>query len=234
MVVVPAALPEARIHAAPLGRPIEVLIVDSQPLFLDALCTILEAPPLSAMVTKCVRSDMALEIVRRQNVDLVLCELGSVPLSGLQLVTVLAAEFPAIPITLLADQRDTDQLTEAMNSTAAGFFTKDASLDEFLVGVRAVLGGNRAIGARLMNRLLARLAVLPADSLRHGGRPLSRTELEILTMVGDAESIASIAASRGISNKTVRNHLARIYRKLELRGRTDAVLWAARSGLTSR
>ncbi len=52
-------------------------------------------------------------------------------------------------------------------------------------------------------------------------------------MVGKAQSIPTIAASRGISHKTVRNHLAKIYRKLELHGRTEAMLWAARMGLTS-
>jgi DNA-binding CsgD family transcriptional regulator len=52
-------------------------------------------------------------------------------------------------------------------------------------------------------------------------------------MIGQAQSIPSIAASRGISHKTVRNHLAKIYRKLDLHGRTEAMLWAARMGLTS-
>jgi len=51
-------------------------------------------------------------------------------------------------------------------------------------------------------------------------------------MVGRANSVAAIAEFRGISSKTVRNHLASIYRKLELHGRTEAMLWAARMGLT--
>jgi DNA-binding NarL/FixJ family response regulator len=51
-------------------------------------------------------------------------------------------------------------------------------------------------------------------------------------MIGRAQSVTSIATSRGISSKTVRNHLAKIYRKLELHGRTEAMLWAARQGLT--
>jgi len=51
-------------------------------------------------------------------------------------------------------------------------------------------------------------------------------------MIGHAESIRSIALSRGISHKTVRNHLAKIYRKLELHSRTEAMLWAIREGLT--
>ena len=54
-----------------------------------------------------------------------------------------------------------------------------------------------------------------------------------MTMVGAASSVEAIAASRGISQKTVRNHIANIYRKLELRSRTQAMLCAARMGLTS-
>jgi DNA-binding NarL/FixJ family response regulator len=70
-----------------------------------------------------------------------------------------------------------------------------------------------------------------------GARPglsrLSRTETEILAMVGAAKSVQSIATARGISQKTVRNHLANIYKKLELRSRTEAMLCAARMGLTA-
>jgi DNA-binding NarL/FixJ family response regulator len=118
-------------------------------------------------------------------------------------------------------------------SPAAGLFTKDATLEEFLVGVGAVLSGHRAIGSSLMGKVMDRLARQPATEQRQNGNRLSPTELEILVMIGHAESIPAIAASRGISHKTVRNHLAKIYRKLELHGRTEAMLWAARTGLTS-
>jgi DNA-binding NarL/FixJ family response regulator len=81
-------------------------------------------------------------------------------------------------------------------------------------------------------QLLARLLATNGHEHRRGGNQLSPTELEIIAMIGQAQSIPAIAASRGISHKTVRNHLAKIYRKLELHGRTEAMLWAARQGLT--
>jgi DNA-binding NarL/FixJ family response regulator len=117
-------------------------------------------------------------------------------------------------------------------SSAAGYFTKDVGFEEFLVGVRAVLSGHRAIAARLMDRVLVRLSQQQAAEPTSSGSRLSPTEREILVLIGRAESVTSIAASRGISSKTVRNHLAKIYRKLELHGRTEAMLWAARQGLT--
>ena len=153
-------------------------------------------------------------------------------MSGTELVQVMADELPQVPVILLSDHDDEELLTAALLSRAAGVFTKDSTLDEFLVGVRAVVSGHRAISSGLMGRLLERLEH-PNRDIRRGGNQLSPTELEILAMIGHAESIPAIAASRGISAKTVRNHLAKIYRKLELHGRTEAMLWAARMGLTS-
>jgi DNA-binding NarL/FixJ family response regulator len=211
-----------------------MLVIDRQPLFLAALSTLLGAEPLSARVTTCPRTDSALEIARLRRVDVVFCEVRSMPMSGSEFVRILAEEMPAIPVILLGDRDDEALLTEALMSPAAGLFTKDSSLDEFVVGVQAVLSGHRAIGSSLMGRVLDRLAHRPTTDVRRPGSQLSPTELEILAMIGQAESIPAIAASRGISHKTVRNHLAKIYRKLELHGRTEAMLWAARSGLTTR
>jgi DNA-binding NarL/FixJ family response regulator len=214
--------------------PVEMLVIDRQPLFLAALSTLLGAEPLSARVTTCPRTDTALEIARVRKVNVVFCEVRSMPMSGSEFVRTMAAEMPNVPVILLGDRDDEALLTEALMSPAAGLFTKDSSLTEFLVGVDAVLSGHRAIGSSLMGRVLDRLAHQPATEHKRLGNQLSPTEIEILAMIGHAESIPAIAASRGISHKTVRNHLAKIYRKLELHGRTEAMLWAARSGLTDR
>jgi DNA-binding NarL/FixJ family response regulator len=216
-----------------LATPVKTLVIDRQPLFLAALSSLLGAEPLYAQVITCPRTDTALEIARHREVHVVFCEIRSNPMSGSEFVRLLAEELPAVPVILLGDREDESLLTEALTSPAAGLFTKDASLDEFMVGVQAVLSGHRAIGASLMNGVLDRLTHQRTAAPKRLGGELSPTELEILVMIGRAESIPNIAASRGISHKTVRHHLAKIYRKLDLHGRTEAMLWAARSGLTS-
>jgi len=217
---------EQRPHA------ITALVIDRQPLFVAALGSLLSGPPLFAKVLTAGRSDDGLELGRSGSVNVVFCDLHAEPVPGIQVAKALADENPAVPVILLGDHDDQPQLTAALQTSAAGFFTKDAGLDEFLVGVHAVLAGHRAIGASLMDKLLDRLGQQQATSPRGSASQLSPTELEILAMIGRAQSVPSIASSRGISNKTVRNHLAKIYRKLELHGRTEAVLWAARMGLT--
>jgi DNA-binding NarL/FixJ family response regulator len=232
VVVVPAPSVEAGNAVMPFPHSIATLVIDRQPLFVAALGSLLSGPPIFAQVVSASRSDLGLEVARRGGVDLVLCDLKAEPIPGPDVARALAAEQAALPVILLWDQDDEQQLTSALLSSAAGFFTKDVGLDEFLVGVSAVLSGHRAIAACLMDRMLVRLARQQASEPPGSGSKLSVTEIEILAMIGRAQSVPAIAASRGISSKTVRNHLAKIYRKLELHGRTEAMLWAARTGLT--
>jgi DNA-binding NarL/FixJ family response regulator len=230
MVVVPTASASS-VTTDDMAAQLATLVIDRQPLFLAALGSLLAAPPLSARVTSTSSSEAGLDLVRAGGVDLVFCELRAEPIGGVEFVRHLGEEQLTTPVILLGDREDGASLVGAISSPAAGLFTKDAGVQEFLGGVGAVISGHRAIGAGLMNQILDRLSqqrTAPAPGSRN---QLSTTELEILTMIGRAQSVNSIAASRGISNKTVRNHLGRIYRKLELHGRTEAVLWAARMGL---
>lgn len=209
-----------------------LLLIDRTPLFLAALGSLLTAPPVSARVQVAHDSDAGLEIALRGDVHLVFCEIKAHPVSALDVVERLSQLTPPVPVILLGEQEDERLLSAALHTSAAGLFTKDATLDEFLVGVSTVLSGHRALGSNLMGHVLARLG----DTVPQGRRPsnlLSPTELDILTMIGEAKSIPVIAAARGISHKTVRNHLANIYRKLQLRSRTEAMLCAARMGLTT-
>jgi DNA-binding NarL/FixJ family response regulator len=212
-------------------RP-HVLVVDRQPLFVAALASLLTSPPLSAQIQVAHDTEVGLQIALRGAIEVVLCEVRAEPIPAVDLAQRLSQLTPRVPVILLGDKEDEQLLTAALHTNVAGLFTKDAGLDEFLVGVRAVLSGHRAIGANLMSKVLARLSD-HSPQARRTANQLSPTELDILTMIGEAKSIPAIAAIRGISHKTVRNHLANIYRKLDLRSRTEAMLCAARMGLTA-
>ena len=211
---------------------LSAVVIDRQPLFSAALANLLEAPPLSASVVTTTRSDAGLDMILSGPVDVVFCDLRAEPLSGPALVAALAERGCHVPVVLLGDGGDEPQLAAALSSNVAGAFTKSSAVNEFLVGVRAVVSGHRAIGSGILLRLIERQAAPPLSEDRSIKTKLSPTELAILAMIGEAQSIPAIASSRGISHKTVRNHLAKIYRKLELHGRTEAMLWATRMGLT--
>jgi DNA-binding NarL/FixJ family response regulator len=210
-----------------------VLVVDGMSLFVEALAGLLARPPLCARPRTSARSDEALELLASEPADLVLCDLRVQPVGFRAFLAALHA-LPAAPaVIVLADVDDEQALVAEMDTAASGLFTKDSDPEQFLEGVRAVLAGHRAVGANVMRRVVARLNGTEAAPPRPGLDQLSPTELDILAMVGAASSVEQIAQARGISQKTVRNHLANIYRKLDLRSRTEAMLCAARMGLTS-
>jgi DNA-binding NarL/FixJ family response regulator len=209
-----------------------VLVVDGQALFVEALAGLLARPPMRAAARTAGRSDEALTLLAIEAADVVLCDLKVQPVPFRAFLASVRELPEAPPVILLADVEDEDLLLGEIASDAAAFFTKDSDPAQFLEGVRAVLAGHRAMGANVMRRLVARLSGTEAPASRPGLALLSPTELDILTMVGAASSVEQIAHTRGISQKTVRNHLANIYRKLDLRSRTEAMLCAARMGLT--
>ncbi|HSR26583.1 MAG TPA: response regulator transcription factor [Candidatus Eisenbacteria bacterium] len=231
MVIVPRRPGEGGPERSVAGP--RVVVVDGQALFMEALAGLLARPPLSAVARTVARSDDALALLAGEPADLVLCDLRVQPTPFRSFLAALG-ELPRAPaVIVLAELDDEPALLAEIDTDAAGLFTKDCDPEQFLEGVRAVLAGHRAVGANVMRRLVARLNGTEAAPPRPGLDQLSPTELDILAMVGAASSVEQIAQARGISQKTVRNHLANIYRKLDLRSRTEAMLCAARMGLTS-
>jgi DNA-binding NarL/FixJ family response regulator len=230
VVVVPGSRVSPRQEIA-VEQP-RILVVDGQLLFTVVLSHLLSGPGLRARTLAAETTDAALEILRHRAVEVVLCDVRVGPLSFREFLTELGRLPEAPPVVLLADVQDEGLLLAAIETGAAGFFTKDAEPAQFLEGIRSVLLGHRAMGSNVMRLLVTRLNGEDSASARPGLGRLSRTEIDILAMVGAARSIQSIALTRGVSQKTVRNHLANIYRKLELRSRTEAMLCAARMGLT--
>jgi DNA-binding NarL/FixJ family response regulator len=204
------------------------LLIGRHPLVLAALGSLLSSPPLRAEVVIATRSSDAMEIVKHGSVDLVLCDVAAEPIDGRELRAVLAAE-PTIRVILLADVEDERILLASLQSGAVGFFTKDTPVEEFLEGVKAVLDGQYVVGRNLVHQTLAKLNGRQGDDSQPGAR-LSPSERAILALIGQAHSVRSIAVKQGITQKTVRNHLASIYRKLAFRSRAEAVLWVARAG----
>jgi DNA-binding NarL/FixJ family response regulator len=225
-------VPRLQEPASRLTDRLQLLLVDRQPLFLAALAELITSACPRARVEVMTRSDRAIDVVSTRSIDLVFCEARAEPVAGAEVVARVNALGKATRVILLGDPEDRSLLVGALACGASGFFTKNASPEEILEGVDAVLAGHYVVGSDLVHPTLARLAEQGQADRGNQLDQLSTAERNILLMVGQAQSIRTIAASRGISQKTVRNHLASIYRKLELRNRSEAILWSARMGLT--
>ena len=223
-----------RLFDEPLSASLpRAIFVGQYPLILAALARLVCGPPLNMTVELSTRSDEAIQRVTDEAHELLFCDLRSPPITGVELAARLAQRNSPTRVVLLADEEDAPLLVASLDCGAAGFFTRGASADEFVEGVQAVLAGHCAIGRSLVRLALARFA---GHQPVHGGlyERLSGAERSIFALVGEAQSTREIAAARGISPKTVRNHLGSIYRKLEVRNRSEAIKWSIRMGRQSQ
>src|SRR6202022_1593100 len=126
MLIVPRV---ADSYFAAIGLFPQTLLIDSQPLFLAALSSLLSAPPVNARVQAVTRSDTALEMLTRLGADLVVCDARAVPHNGPELASTIGERSPTTKVVLLADSEDSEMLLSAVRSGASGFFTKDCPPD---------------------------------------------------------------------------------------------------------
>jgi DNA-binding NarL/FixJ family response regulator len=122
-------------------------------------------------------------------------------------------------------------LSEAIRAGANGYLVKDCSTDEIAQAIDAVASGETALSAGLAASMLAE--VRRQDSGNQPERVITAREEEVLQLIADGCSTPEVAEQLYISQKTVKNHLASIYQKLDARDRTQAVLQAVRMGIVT-
>jgi DNA-binding NarL/FixJ family response regulator len=142
-----------------------VLLVDRHALILEALSKVLSDAGPQWRIHTATRSDRALEILSKEVIDLALCDVRCEPIDGPQLVDQVGRLSPQTRTILLADPEDAPLLLESLLCGAAGFFTRDASPEEFLEGVDAVLAGHYVLGRNLAQSGLKRMSA-PVEKRR--------------------------------------------------------------------
>jgi two-component system response regulator DegU len=112
-----------------------------------------------------------------------------------------------------------------------GYLVKDCSTDEVADAVRMAANGETALSAQLAATMLDEVRRLEVPSPDEEDRVITKREEEVLQLIADGCSTPEVAERLYISQKTVKNHLASIYQKLDARDRTQAVLQAVRMGI---
>ena len=132
---------------------------------------------------------------------------------------------------MLTMHADRDVLRAALDAGASGYLVKDCSIDEIAETIRQAADD---VHARSHPRWPPRCSTRSAASTSRAGEPdavVTQREVEVLQLIADGCSTAEVAEQLYISQKTVKNHLASIYQKLDARDRTQAVLQAVRMGI---
>lgn len=134
-------------------------------------------------------------------------------------------------VVMLTMHADKEVLTNAIRAGASGYLVKDCSTSEIADAVRMAAGGETVLSPQLAKSMLEEVRRLDQKARTEEERMVTKREEEVLQLIADGCSTPEVAERLYISQKTVKNHLASIYQKLDARDRTQAVLQAVRMGI---
>ncbi|MEV4847904.1 response regulator transcription factor [Micromonospora matsumotoense] len=220
-----------------------VLIADDQALVRAGFRMILAARGIR-VVGEVSNGAEAVAEVRRLRPDVVLMDIRMPTMDGLQAARLVLERVPNCRVIMLTTFDLDRYVYAALAAGASGFLLKDVTPEHLAAAVRLVNTGDALLAPSITRRLVERFAGggQPAD-LRHEVRPvpavhrnlttLTPREREVLTLLGQGLSNAELAHALTLSEATVKTHVARVFAKLSLRDRAQAVVVAYETGLVS-
>lgn len=206
-----------------------LLLADDHRMLRDSLRRSLEEHGVD-VVGEAGDGQEAVRLAQALHPDVVLMDVSMPFLDGVEATRQISRLVPASQVVMLTMHADGDVMARAIQAGAVGYLVKDCSIDDVVSAVRVAASGDSVLSPGLATSML--VEVEKAGRVDDGRAPvISAREEEVLQLVADGMSLPEVAAALYISVKTVKNHLASIYAKLDARDRTQAVLRAVRMGI---
>ena len=202
-----------------------LLLVDDHQLLRQGLRRAMEEAGFSVL-GEAGDGEEALRMAEKLHPDVTLMDITMPVLDGIEATRRMRQQCPGTRVVVLSMHGEEETIAQAMRAGAVGYLTKDCSMTQVAETIRmAATGEGAAVSPGIASSILSELAK-PAQA-----NVLSKREEEVLQLFADGCSATEVASRLYISAKTVKNHLASIYEKLDARDRTQAVLRAVRMGI---
>ena len=212
------------------AAPARVMIVDDQNLFRSGLARLLGEDPRVNVVGEAADGNEAVAKALKLKPDVILMDL-KMPggLDGIEATRQLGKELPDTRVLILTTFDADVHVLEALRVGASGYVLKDSTPDAIVSSIHSVMAGERVMAGAVANRVLNMLTGASTPKEYYDG--LTPRELEILRLLAAGAANKEVAHKLQISEKTVRNHISKMYEKLHIYDRAHAVLYAVRKGL---
>lgn len=204
---------------------IGILIVDDYPTVRSGLRLLIEATSDMEVVEESPTGEDAVTKARELHPDLILMDLSLPGIDGAEATRRIIANDQSAVLLVLTAYADRKRTLEAITAGAVGYVLKDVPPQRLLDAIRCASRGESPIDPRVARALVDAIS-------ERGCKPvLSTREREVVQLVAAGLANKQIARRLAISEKTVKNHLTRVFSVLGVNGRTEAALWAAENGL---
>jgi DNA-binding NarL/FixJ family response regulator len=213
-----------------------ILIVDDHALVRRGMTYVVKEGFPDADVVEAEGAAAALEHTTKQPFDLALVDVRMPDLDGLELLRALKTDAPEMPVIMLSTYDNAPYVKRALADGAAGYLLKDATPEDLAQAINVAMSGSgNVLSPRVIQNLFEEHEAASRDNGSPNGRrgeySLTQREHDILALLAEGRSNRDIAQRLYLSEKTVKAHLAAIFRKLGVTNRTQAAMMAVQMGV---
>jgi DNA-binding NarL/FixJ family response regulator len=209
---------------------IRVLLADDHVIVRAGIRQFLEQTSDIQVVAEASNGKEACELIEQIKPDVAVLDIQMPLMSGIEVTRWIRSNHLSIGILVLTAYDEEPYVQAVLQAGSNGYVLKTAEPQEIIEGVRDVFHGKSVLDVTLAQKLIAKLSGKTETQLIE---PLTDRELQILTLTAKGFTNKAIGKQLGISDRTVQNHLANIFQKLNAESRTEAVMRAVSMGLIS-
>ena len=212
--------------------PIRILIADDHQLLREGIRNFLSLEPDFEIIGEASNGEEAVTKAEALKPDVMLLDINMPKANGIEVASQLKESCPEVRILALTIHDDQNYMMNMIQSGAAGYLLKDVEPSMMVQAIRRVHAGESFVEPSLTKKLFRGITdretqkPSPQAPGMSESDKLSAREIEVLRLIGRGMSNAEIARELYLSEKTVKNHLTNIFRKIDVTDRTQAVLFA--------
>ncbi len=220
----------------------QVLIVEDEPELLLKFATAVQSDPLLALSGAVPTGKAGIALLDALRPDVLMVDLGLPDISGIEVIAHAAKHHPATDVLVVTMFGDDLHVLASIEAGATGYLLKDALAGRICISIHELRAGGSPITPSIARKVLARFRLpVPPSAVAHAAKqpiaesvvatPLTEREIDILRLVAKGLSFNEVGDSLDISPHTVVTHVKKIYRKLAVHSRGEAVFEAGQMGL---
>lgn len=214
------------------SKTIKVLIADDHALIRQGLKQILELDENIKVIAQATNGEEAFQLAQELNPDVVLLDINMPKLNGIETLKKFRNMGVSSKVIILTIHEDKEYILKTLKLGADGYLLKDSSADNLIEGIKMVYSGEQYIQTSVMD-----IVSKSPDYDEYLNENIDKIQLltnreyEVLILIAEGMNNKDIADSLFISEKTVKNHVSSIFKKLELNDRVQAAIFAYKNNI---